>query len=100
MSRLSTIWKFICHNASGIVFIAGVMIVGFLDDNSFVQIAKNGARIAELEEQIATLNAQYEKAEAELRELRHNPDAITRIAREKYFMKMDDEDIFVIRDED
>ena len=28
-----------------------------------------------------------------------NPSAITKIARERYFMKADDEDIFVLSDE-
>ena len=34
---------------------------------------------------------------AELEELKRNPDAMKRIAREKYFMKTANEDIYVIR---
>lgn len=98
MSRLTSVRKFIVHNIYWIVVIAGVVIIGFVDENSLMQRAKNHERISELKEEIDSLNTQYENDEAELREIRHNPDAITRIAREKYFMKKDDEDIFVIRD--
>lgn len=98
MSRLTPLWKFAKKNINWFVIIVGVLIVGFLDENSIVQRVENHARINELKEEIATLNAQYEDAEAWLRELRQSPDAITRIAREKYFMKMDDEDIFIIRE--
>ena len=38
--------------------------------------------------------------EQTLKELKHNPKAITKIARERYFMKADDEDIFVLSDDD
>ena len=34
-----------------------------------------------------------------LKELNRNPDAIAKIARERYFMKADDEDIFVLSDD-
>ena len=34
-----------------------------------------------------------------LRELETNPKAIEKIARERYFMKADDEDIFVLSDD-
>jgi cell division protein FtsB len=33
-------------------------------------------------------------------ELNRNPKAMERIARERYFMKHDDEDIFVLSDDD
>ena len=35
-----------------------------------------------------------------LKELNTNPDAIAKIARERYFMKADDEDIFVLSDDE
>ena len=56
-------------------------------------------QISELKEQISLYNSQYEEDEAQLKELRRNPKAITKIARERYFMKADDEDIFVLSDE-
>lgn len=55
-------------------------------------------QIRDLKEQIAKYNDQYAD-QAKLKEIRMNPNAITKIARERYFMKADDEDIFVLSDE-
>ena len=100
MKKISPILRFISHNITWVVIIAGIAIVGFLDENSFVQRAKNEIRKRELREQINEFTRQYECDQAQLHELRHNPDAITRVAREKYFMKTDDEDIFVFSEEE
>ena len=35
----------------------------------------------------------------QIRALNRNPKAVERIARERYFMKADDEDIYVMRDD-
>ena len=86
-------------NKYWIVLIVGILIVGVLDENSFYQRVKYDLQIEELKTKIAEYNAQYERDEAQLRELRRNPKAITKIARERYFMKADDEDIFVLSDD-
>lgn len=82
------------------VFIAGVAIVGFLDDNSVWSHMKNMQRIHELTEETEKYNAEYKRDQAQIRELDKNPKAIEKIARERYFMKADDEDIFVLSDDD
>ena len=38
-------------------------------------------------------------SQARIRELDRNPKAMEKIARERYFMKADDEDIFVLSDD-
>ena len=99
MSRLHPLYQFLSHNKYWIVIIIGVAIVGFLDENSYYQRVKNMMVIRDLKEQIDQFNAQYEHDEAVLREIRQNPKTITKIARERYFMKADDEDIFILSDE-
>ena len=81
-----------------VVCIVGVLIVGFLDENSLWSHLKNRQRIDELMEEKARFNAAYQRDQAKIRELDQNPKAMERIAREHYFMKADDEDIFVLRD--
>ena len=81
-----------------VVFVVGVLIVGFLDENSLWSHIKNRQRIDELTEEKARYNAAYQRDQAQIRELNTNPKAMERIARERYFMKADDEDIFVLRD--
>ena len=99
MSKTNPIYAFLSHNKYWLVLIVGVLIVGFFDENSFVQRIKYDMEISELEAQIDKYNAQYERDERQLKELRRNPKAITKIARERYFMKAYDEDIFVLSDD-
>ncbi|MBR1400359.1 MAG: septum formation initiator family protein [Prevotella sp.] len=99
MERTNPFYSFLSHNKYWIVLIIGGLIVGVLDENSFYQRIKYELQISELKEQISEFNSQYEKDEAQLKELRRNPKAITKIARERYFMKADDEDIFVLSDD-
>ena len=82
-----------------IVCLLGVLIVGFLDENSVWSHFKNKQRISDLEEEIAKYNADYERDQSQIRELNRNPKAMEKIARERYFMKVDDEDIFVMKEE-
>ena len=82
-----------------VVVVLGVLIVGFLDENSVMSHLKNQRRIALLEEEIAEYNANFERDQAQIRELDRNPKAMEKIARERYFMKADDEDIFVLSDD-
>ena len=78
----------------------GVLLVGFLDENSIMSHLKNRHRIDELQEEIDQYNAEFQRDQAQIRELDRNPKAIEKIARERYFMKADDEDIFVLSDDD
>ena len=82
-----------------VVAIIGGVIVGFLDENSFYSHFKNMQRISELQEETQKYNADYRRDQARIRELDRNPKAIEKIARERYFMKADDEDIFVLSDD-
>ena len=81
------------------MIIIGVLITVVIDENSVMQRLKLEMQIRDLKEQIADYNGQYERDQAKLKDLRRNPHAITKIARERYFMKADDEDIFVLSDE-
>ena len=83
-----------------VVCIVGVLLVGFLDDNSIWSHFKNTQRIEELSREKEKYNADFERDQAQIRELNRNPKAMEKIARERYFMKADDEDIFVLSDDD
>ena len=82
-----------------VVAIIGGVIVGFLDENSFYSHFKNMQRIRELQEETEKYNADYRRDQARIRELDRNPNAMEKIARDRYFMKADDEDIFVLSDD-
>jgi len=83
-----------------VVCVIGVLTVGFLDENSAWSHVKYQQRIAELDEEIAAYRESSTRDQAQIRALDRNPKAMEKIARERYFMKADDEDIFVLSDDD
>lgn len=92
--------NFVGHYKYLIVVVVGTALVGFLDDNSIMRRIQLGMQIADLEAEIAHYREINEAEAKQLRQLRANPKAIEKIARERYFMKSDDEDIFVLSDDE
>lgn len=82
-----------------VVILVAVLIIGFLDENSVWSHFVNQQKINELQEEIDRHKANYKADQRQLQELDSNPKAIEKIARERYFMKADDEDIFVLSDD-
>jgi hypothetical protein len=78
------------------VSVIGILIVGVVDDNSFRKFIELELQIDDLKSEIKKYNSQNEADTKQLRELKRNPKAIEKIARERYFMKADDEDIYVL----
>ena len=83
-----------------IVLVVGVVLVGFVDENSFMRRMQLDMQIADMEQEIAKYKAINEADTKQLRDLRRNPRSVAKIARERYFMKADDEDIFVLSDDE
>ncbi len=82
-----------------VVAIVGIVIVGFADDNSVWNHYRNKRKIAELQDEIDRFRSQYDQDVARLKSLENDPKAVEKMARERYFMKTDDEDIFVLSDD-
>ena len=99
-SRLTALLNWLNHYKYLIVIVVGVLIVGFFDDNSLLRRVKLQLQISKIEDEIDAFNKKNEAEKKELNELKRNPKAIEKIAREQYFMKADDEDIFVLSDDE
>jgi cell division protein FtsB len=82
-----------------LVSIIAVVLIGFVDDNSVWHHMQNKQKIGELEDEIAKYADLNQRNLQQIRMLESNPKAIEKIARERYFMKADDEDIFVLSDD-
>lgn len=94
--RLGIIWNYLAHYKYLIVIVVGVLVVGVFDDNSIRQHIRYQIQIAGLRSEIDKYNAQLEKDTRLLKEMRKGPQVFGKIARERYFMKADNEDIFVL----
>ena len=88
-------WHALGKSKYVLTLIAFGVIIVFLDQNSLIKRWEYKQEILRLQEEINKYKAEYEEANSKLEELANNPDAIERIAREKYLMKKPDEDIFV-----
>jgi len=75
-----------------------IVFVGFLDNNSIMRRVKYVRQINYMENEIDKYKIDYNKSTETLNEIESNPDAIEKIAREKYFMKKPNEDIYVFDD--
>ena len=98
MSKLISIWNFICRRKYLITIVAFAVIIGFLDENSAIRRIGYTREISRLQSEIDKYRADYEENTKKLNELSSNPDAIEQIAREKYLMKKPNEDIYVFED--
>ena len=82
------------------VTIVFLVIIFVIDDNNMFKQYKNQRVIAELEEEIETMkrdSAEIIKRQMQL-DFRGNVEAVENLAREKYGMQKDNEDVFVVED--
>ncbi len=100
MNRLTPLLNILGHYKYVITIVAGIVIVGFLDENSFMKRVQLELQISDMKSKIEEYNIQNESDIKQLNELKRNPQAYEKIARERYFMKADDEDIFVLSDDE
>ena len=95
MSKIHTAWLFMCKHKYLLTFIIIALIVGVVDEDSFLNRHPRRVRIETLQQEIANYKRQYTEADNKIRELQTNPKAVEKIARERYHMKRADEDVFV-----
>ena len=93
-----TIWIYIRKHKYLITIAAFLVIIVFLDENSLIQRAKHQQEINTLNSEITKYRKQFEEDTEKLKELTNNPEAMEKIAREKYLMKKPNEDIFIFEE--
>ena len=92
------VWTYIRKHKYLITIVAFLVIIVFLDENSLIQRAKHQQEIKTLETEIQKYHKQFEEDTEKLKELTSNPEALEKIAREKYLMKKPNEDIFIFEE--
>ncbi len=68
----------------------------FFDQNDWTGQRQSRARLRELEENTRYMNAEIASLDSQREALQSDPKALERFAREKYRMKRDGEDLYVI----
>ncbi len=96
---LKKVPKFI-RNKYSITFLVFLVWLLFFDNNDIITQIGNVQQLNELKAEKVRYQGEIEKTRQALYELTSNPEALEKFAREKYLMKKDNEEVFVIVEED
>ena len=78
---------------------AFLLIIGVLDENSLIRRIAHKREIHQLNTEIERYRKQYEEDSKLLKEITSNKEALEKVAREKYLMKKENEDIFIFEED-
>ena len=98
MKLLSSIPSWL-KNKYILTLLAFLVWIVFFDAKDLLTQRERTRELEKLQESKAYFSAEIEKEKKALEELKSNPAAIEKLAREKYLMKKDNEDLFLIQEE-
>jgi len=90
----------IFKNKYFVVAVAALVWVLFFENNNLLFQLEIRRQLRKLEREKAYYQQEILQDSLAIRELKENPEALERFAREEYLMKKDGEDIFLIIEED
>jgi cell division protein FtsB len=96
MKRLSPIFRNF-YWVTGLCFLVWMI---FLDQNDLISRFKLSSKLRSLEKEKEYYQAKITEVEKDRKELMTNRELLEKFAREKYLMKKEKEDIFIIQEED
>ena len=83
------------RNRYAVTLLFFLLWVLFIDQNNIITQYEYRKQLNELEREKIYYSKEIEKTSKELEELSTNPKSLEKFAREKYFMKKDNEEVFV-----
>ncbi len=89
-------WFQIIFNKYLLSFVFMLVWVLFFDETDFFIQQSRLKDFKELKTKVDYYKKEIEIAQQELSDIQHNPEALEKFAREKYFLKKDNEDIYII----
>lgn len=99
MGKLSKMWSLVGRYKYWVVSGIFLLIFGVFDENSLIHRLAHRREIHSLKTEIEHYRRQYEEDSRMLKEITGNKEALEKIARERYFMKQENEDIFVFEED-
>ena len=82
-------------NKYSITFLIFLLWVAFIDQNNLITQYQYRQQLDELETEKAYFVKEILRTKTELEELSTNPKSLEKFAREKYYMRKDNEEVFV-----
>ena len=83
-----------------IALVVFIVAIGFVGESSILNRIGQQQEISRLKGEIDDYNRKFEQDKQTLYALKNDPEAIKEVARSRYFMKTDNEDIFIVEEED
>ena len=83
-----------------IALLVFIVAIGFVGESSIVNRIGQQQEIARLKGEIDEYNRKFNQDKKTLDALKHDPEAIKEVARSRYYMKTDNEDIFIVEDDE
>ena len=95
MNSFSSFWDYLGKKKYVIIFLLFFVHIVFLDEHNIIKRFQRKTEIIELRKEIKYYENEYNEATKKLEEITSNSEYLEKIARERYFMKKDNEDIYV-----
>lgn len=96
MGKINSLWAYLARHKYLITIVVGVLMVGVLDENSFRKYMILQMQYNEARKELDAYVEQYKRDSVKLHALEVNHKGVERVARERYFMKRSNEDVFVL----
>ncbi len=97
LSDLADTVKVLAHSKYAIAVAIFLFWMVACDEDSLLSKSTQSAELSTLEAQKSELLHEIEQDKRKMSELRNNRQSLEKFAREEYFMKRDDETIFIIK---
>ncbi len=82
-----------------VIIVYFVITIGFTSNNTLVDAFHNYMEIKRIEANIQKSKDQLDEINKQINLLKNDPDALERVARERYLMKRENEDIFQFKED-
>lgn len=90
-------WAYKLKYAVALVIFLGV--TAFVGESSWINRIEQKREITKLKSEIDEYNRKFAEDKKVLDALKHDDNAVKDVARSRYYMRTDDEDIFIIEDD-
>lgn len=99
MSKALNIVAFIWRRRTLWATVFFVIVVGFLDENSIINLYSQYTKNSELRAEIEKYEKKYDASAKRLKDLSTSQEAVVEVARVDLHMKSNDEDIYIVEEE-
>jgi len=100
MIQFSKIKTIVIQNRFWLTILIFIVWVGLFDDNNLIDRISSLKKLNQLNEDKVYLLNKISEDKQNLENLKNNEQTIEKFAREQYFMKRDNEDVFIIVEEE